>query len=395
MPKLGILTSHPIQYQAPLFRELSSRIDIHVYFAHKQTADEHAAAGFGIAFDWDVDLLSGYPQTFLNNCAVHPNTNTFRGCDTPDIIEEIIKGNFDAFLVMGWQLKSYWQAIRACHRCNVPVLVRGDSHLDTARSWLKKCVKVVVHRWIMRQFDGYLIVGQKAKEYLLHYGARESRMFFSPHFIDNVWFKKQAADSNKNETLNSLGCNKNFRTILFVGKFTSIKRPADIVRAVDILKECCPDLEVQVLFVGSGTLQAKIKEIAHQSKAPIVFAGFKNQSELPAIYSASDLFVLPSDGETWGLVVNEAMACGTPAIVSEMVGCAPDLIEKGTTGATFPVGDVESLATAMGEFLNKKQSRGVQKMISSKMAVYSVENAADGVLAAMQSLCRMSPDFKA
>ena len=390
MLKLGILTSHPIQYQAPLFRELSSRIDIHVYFAHKQTADEQAAAGFGTPFEWDVDLLTGYPQTFLKNCATLPKVNTFRGCDTPDIIEEINEGNFDAFLVMGWQLKCYWQAIRACHRFNVPVLVRGDSQLDTPRPWFKKLVKKILYRWLMRQFDGYLIVGQKAKEYLLHYGAPKSRMFFSPHFIDNEWFRKQAADSDRSETLNSLGCDQKLKTILFVGKFIRKKRPADLVCAVAILKERCPDIEVQVLFVGSGALEDEIKKVAHQSKVPVVFAGFKNQSELPAIYSASDLFVLPSDGgETWGLVVNESMACGTPAIVSEMVGCAPDLIERGTTGAIFPVGDIECMATAMKEFLNKKQSNGVQKMISSKMSIYSVKTAADGVLAAMQSLCRI------
>jgi len=113
--RIGVLTSHPIQYQAPYFRALTKRADLHVFFAHRPTAEQQGS-GFGRSFNWDVDLLSGYSYTFLRNKAKNPGTNSFFGCDTPEIKEVIRTGHFDAFIVSGWFLKSYWQAVRACKR---------------------------------------------------------------------------------------------------------------------------------------------------------------------------------------------------------------------------------------------------------------------------------------
>ena len=154
--KLGILVSHPIQYYAPLFRELARQLDLTVYFAHRQTAQAQADAGFGIAFEWDVDVLAGYPHQFLQNRAKTPNVSSFSGCDTPQIIDEIRQGNFDAFLVMGWYLKSYWQAIRACRRAGVPLMVRGDSQLVTPRGHWKRWAKELVYHYLLRHFDACL-----------------------------------------------------------------------------------------------------------------------------------------------------------------------------------------------------------------------------------------------
>src|SRR3954471_4092901 len=105
MPRLGVLASHPIQYQAPLFRELAKRLDLKVFFAHRQTAQQQAEAGFGTAFDWDVDLLSGYAHMFLENRAPRPGVGRFLGCDTPEVANRIATGRFDAFLVTGWNLR--------------------------------------------------------------------------------------------------------------------------------------------------------------------------------------------------------------------------------------------------------------------------------------------------
>ena len=123
--RLGILASQPIQYQAPLFRALAQRLDLQVYCAHRQTPREQAAAGFGVAFDWDVDLLSGYESRFLQNVSAEPGGEGFAGYDAPEIAAIIERSRFDAFLVMGWHAKSYWQAIRACWATGTPVLVRG------------------------------------------------------------------------------------------------------------------------------------------------------------------------------------------------------------------------------------------------------------------------------
>src|SRR5260221_3257269 len=193
--RIGFLLSHPIQYYAPIFRELATRCDLAVFFAHRQTAEQQARAGFGTAFDWDVDLLSGYESRFLVNVARQPSTDRFGGCDTPGVADGIARGKFDAVVVPGWGLRSYSQAAQACRRLGVPVLVRGDSQLGGRRNLAVRLAKAVVFPHLLRRFDGFLYVGQRHREYLLHYGAPADRMFFSPHCVDNDVFAAASADA--------------------------------------------------------------------------------------------------------------------------------------------------------------------------------------------------------
>lgn len=387
--KIGILTSHPIQYQAPLFRALAKEVDLTVYFAHRQDAEGQAKAGYGVSFDWDVDLLSGYASQFLNNRSKQPNVFSFAGCDTPEIPEIIESGRFGAFIVTGWYLKCYWQAIRACQRHGVPVLVRGDSQLATPRSFWKRTAKEILYRWVMRQFDGFLYVGRRNLEYLQHYGASPERCFFSPHFIDVAWFHERSRLSleERRAVRRELCAGDEEYLLLFVGRLVEMKRPADLLLASVQLKK--QGLVVRPVYVGSGPLEVSLREQARQLGVEATFAGFKNQTALPPIYAAADLFVLPSTGEeTWGLVVNEAMACGMPAIVSSAAGCAPDLIDEQWTGKSFPAGDIDILAGAIEEMLPRLKSAASLQAIQEKMAIYSVKNAAAGICTAAVALTR-------
>ena len=425
---LGILTSHPIQYQAPWFRALAKICDLEVFFAHRQTASEQGKAGFGVEFEWDVDLLSGYKHTFIKNISASPGVECFSGCDTP-AIGEIIRSKraeasgrevkrFDAFIVCGWYLKCYRQAIRGCRAADVPVLVRGDSQLGTPRSWPKRLVMEVRQRWLLRQFDGFLTVGQRNREYLEHFGARPETIFFIPHFVDNEWFsaKAETAKKRKADIRNQWGASENTLVILFVGKFQRIKRPGDILRAMSLMSsqepnvgELTPDgnhqlpiasesvecqlginkqsLNFMAVFVGSGELEEDLRLSAEKLGVHARFAGFKNQSELPAYYVAADVLVLSSESETWGLVVNEAMACGLPAIVSDAVGCAPDLIEEGKTGFTFKLGNTAELADNLSMLANMKLTgHDFAPALKEKMRVYSLQNAVLSTMLALQQL---------
>ena len=127
--RIGFLVSHPIQYYSPIFRELARQCDLTVFYAHRQTAAQQASAGFGVAFDWDIDLMSGYESRFLDNVASRPSTDRFRGCDTPGIAREIAGGTFDAFVVPGWALLSYWQAMRACRRAEMRHCLHAASRM--------------------------------------------------------------------------------------------------------------------------------------------------------------------------------------------------------------------------------------------------------------------------
>jgi len=375
--RIGFLISHPIQYYTPIFRELAKRCDLTVYYAHRQNAEQQGRAGFGIAFDWDIDLLSGYNSQFLTNIAREPSTGHFGGCNTPEIADIIANGRFDAFVVPGWSLRCYWQAQKACRRARVPILVRGDSQLVGPRSAALKLVKALAFSHVVSRFDGYLYVGRRNREYLEHYGAPADRLFFCPHCVDNEAFAT-GSEVARHEAGRQPG-----RRVLFVGRLIGDKRPLDLVRAMAQLAKTDDSLEL--LVVGAGELDSALREAVRAEGLKARFLGFVNQSRLPAVYASADAIVLPSSYETWGLVVNEAMACGVPAVVSDTVGCGPDLVVPGVTGEVFPVGHIGSLAGAIKAVLDFDPSK-TRRSLMERMEIYSPSRAAESMVGAAATL---------
>jgi glycosyltransferase involved in cell wall biosynthesis len=390
MYKIGILSTHPIQYYSPLYRELAGRagIDLVVYYAHRPTAQEQGAPGFGVAFEWDVPLLDGYRYQFLQNRGTRPNASSYRGCDTPEIAGIIERERYDAFLVHGWYTRSYRQAMRACWRARTPLMVRGDSTLLTTKSRLRKLAKRFTHRHFVPKFDAYLVVGQRAREYYLTYGADPKRMESSPHFVDNDRFARGATEAHRDQLAlrAKWGLEADQTVFVFSGKFVEQKRPMDFIRA--IAQAHAGGANVAGLMIGDGPIRGEIEEWIRSSGAPIRLTGFVNQSGIPAAYAAGDVLVLLSE-ETWGLVVNEGMACGLPAIVSDRVGCAVDLISNGTTGFVYPHENVEALAKRMTQLaLDQDLLRRMSNAARLRVGDYSVQAAADGLLRAVQRISR-------
>jgi len=391
MTRLAVVVSHPIQYHAPWYRALANVTDLTVFFCHKQDAHGQAAAGFSEPFEWDVPLLEGYQSAWLTNCAPAPGVDRFSGCDTPDIGRHLANGRFDACIVSGWYLKSYLQAMRACRAQGIRLLVRGDSHLLERRSRWRALVKHWPYRWMLSRVDGHLCVGQANRDYLRHYGVREERLFNAPHFVDNDRFASGAAAARATgdaERLRSAwGAVAGDTLFLFVGKLTPLKRTRDFVAS--IANAAARNPRVRGAVIGSGPEEASLQQLAASVNAPVAFHGFVNQSALPACYAAADCLVVPSESESWGLVVNEAMATGLPAIVTERVGCAPDLIEFGETGFTYGAGDLEMLPErllGMSGLLLENRSR-VTEAVLARVSRYTCDRAVEGVLSAV----RMTP----
>lgn len=385
--RVGLLATHPIQYQVPWFQALArqAEIDLTVLYC-LMPSPEQQGVEFGLSFTWDLPLLEGYRHERLENVARVPSTQAFSGCDTPAIGERLRALGIQALITNGWQVKSCVQALLACRRQGLPCLVRGDSNALRARPWPLR----LVHRLLLRQYTACLCVGRANADFYRSNGVPEARLFFAPHCVDNARFVSQATDlAPRRAALRAqFGLPGDACVVLFCGKLIEKKRPLELLDALTVLRLRDPEAaaRLHLLMVGDGALRAACEARAQAAGLPVHFAGFLNQSEVARAYVAADVLVLPSDhGETWGLVVNEAMACARPALVSDRVGCHPDLVLPGQTGAVVPFGDLSGWADALAQVAHDPagwQQRGLAAR--AHVAGYSLDDLVAGTLRALR-----------
>ena len=387
--RVAVVTSHPIQYQVPWLQRLAARdgVELRVYFAMLPDTVEQGRE-FGVAFAWDLPLLDGYEYTVLENCAKVPSMTAFNGCDTPQIYREIRRGRFDAVIVNGWVVKTCLQALVACRLAGIPCIVRGEANGLRPRAFWKRWL----HRLLLAQYSAFLTIGSNNRRYYLDSGVPAARMFSTPYCVDNERFAN-AADDWRQQTghvalCERFGLSPDKPTFLFSGKFVEKKRPSDIVAAVRLLTSK-GTADFQVLMVGEGPLGDTLR--ATSKDLPIRYSGFLNQSEITSAYAVADCLLLPSDhGETWGLVVNEAMACGLPALVSDQAGCAVDLIVPGQTGDCFACGNVGELAALLARYAKAPDLLRQMGAEARRRVVpgYNFERVVSGVLDALDYVRR-------
>ena len=388
--RIGILSTHPVQYYAPWFRYLAKHLPLTVYYAHEQSPKEQSDAGFQVEFEWDNDPLAGYDYRWLRNLSSGRTGSRFLRFNTPGIHEIIRTGGFSGFLVIGWDYMSAWQACWAARKSGVPVLMRGDSQLGGYRSALTLLLKRAVYPFGLQQFSGHLYVGERNREYLINYGVPPDRLFFAPHCIDGEYFSKGARvaeSSGQCDRIRSrFGIPDGAFVFAFFGKLIDKKRPGDFLEGVRRYLQKEEGRNVHALIVGDGPLAVSLKQKAEEIGDRVHFAGFVNQSEMPGFYRTADVIVLPSDArETWGLVVSEAAACGRPAIVSEEVGCAPDLIDNEYTGFSYTLGDCAQLVDRMASARSVCTVRfnHVQRALAASCSRYSIPRATEGLMLAI------------
>lgn len=388
MMRVGILLTHPTQYHSPWFQELAQRREINFkVFYYFQPDVNQQGVDFNTAFQWDLPLLEGYSSVFLKNVANRPGFH-FSGCDTPGIARIISSRRYDAWIINGWKVKSDWQAIRSCWKNRVPMLIRGDSHLiDPKPLHIRLAKRLVLGHWIPR-FDRYLTVGKLNEDFYKSYGADSSKFFPVRHYVDIERFATQAKDERTvpSESMTKWGIPNDAVVFLFAGKFIAKKRPMDAIHAIERVR--AKHLKAHLLMVGDGNLRPVLENYVRERRLPVTFTGFLNQREIGRAYACSQVLLLPSGyAETWGLVVNEAMSCSLPAIVSDRVGCAPDLIHDGKTGVVFPAGNIEKLASAMEIYVQDERLRRTNgENAYREVQNYSIAFAVDNTLAALKSL---------
>lgn len=385
--KLTVVLTHPVQYYAAWFRHIASHcpeIALTVLYV-VEPMPQQQGVGFEQPIAWDTPMTDGYRCRIVRQArdtdCVH--SDRFWGVDAPQVGSAIRGTHPDVVLVCGWYSIALVRALLFCSRRGIPVLYRGDTHLGNRPAGWRRPAWGLKTWLLLRLCRGYLSVGKRTREYLRHFGLPDSEIFDVPHCVDNDFFARSAAPYQAGSTREgarlSLGLLPDEFVVLFVGKLEQKKRPLDAVRAVAALGPGC-----RLLMVGSGRLNGDARKEAHRLKAKVAWAGFLNQSELGRAYAAADCLVLPSDwGDTWGLVVNEALACGVPCVVSDQVGCAPDLVLSGETGEIFPFGDVPSLAGTLERIRGRlKGGHDFAPTCRRQVDAYSFAAATRGLLKA-------------
>jgi glycosyltransferase involved in cell wall biosynthesis len=345
--KLGIVTTHPIQYYAPLFRLLaqSTKLDIKVFYTWSQAEKKVYDVEFQMARSWDINLLEGYDYTFVPNVSKEPGSHHHRGILNPTLIQEIEQWGADTLLVFGWNFSSHLKVLRY-FKGKIPIYFRGDSTLidESKGISIRKIMRRIALTWVYRYIDFALYVGTANKEYYQAHGLKPDQLIYAPHAIDNERFAKD--DEQQNELAlawrKNLGINQSAIVFLFAGKLNRNKNSEILIEAFKaVMTKTNKDLKL--VIAGNGELENKLKA-NYQHDVDIRLIGFQNQSTMPVLYRMADVYILPSKSETWGLAVNEAMACKRAVVVSSTCGCASDLVQQGINGYVFKMGDVHDLA---------------------------------------------------
>ena len=354
--KLAIIISHPIQYNVPLFRLLAERgvIEIMVFYSWGNAVIENKYdPGFGRVIKWDIPLLEGYPSKFLDNTSRRPGSDHFLGIINPDIVPQIDAWKPDAVLIYGWNFKSHLMTMRH-YKGKLPVYFRGDSTLLDDRPGLRHIIRNIFLKWVYSRVDKVFYVGQRNKEYFERAGLKDSELIRAPHAIDNDFFQTHADEheAEAKQWRQSLKIGQDSLVFLFAGKMERKKAPLLLLEAFKAAQ--FPE-STHLIFVGSGELDGALMAAAKSGN--IHFIGFQNQKRMPVVYRLGDVFVLPSAGpaETWGLAINEAMACGRPVIASSKCGGAIDLIREGLNGYIFESGNKKDLQHKLSLFQKNKE----------------------------------------
>lgn len=351
--KAAYFLTHPIQYQSPMIRALgAAEVDVHVIYGPMALEWAERDAELGRDQPWDIPLLEGYSFQILESPFWFGPAGFF--CLRSRIKKLLTLLRPDAVWIHGWGDAYSVAAWNAAWQLGIPILLRGEAHLQCLKGgWLRRWL----HRQILTHCFGtvacFLAIGSLNRDFYLSYGVPSWKIVSVPYAVDNERFSRidETVTEDAAAWRGRLGIVSGEKVVGFFGKLKQAKRPDLALRGLARAAEGLPEEQRPwLLFVGDGPLRTRLEKLAAKIYPRRVrFLGFQNQSRLPALYRLVDLLLLPSDFEPWGLVVNEAMGAGRPAVVSDRVGAAVDLVAG--TGRVVPAGSAEKLAEALRSLL--------------------------------------------
>lgn len=367
--RVVLLHNYLTPYRIPLFTELARRFDFEVWilgdisamrewsgrapegaFAHRMLP--HRKALFG----------SRYNALVVN----------------PGLTAELRRHRPDVLIVCGWDSPATFRAALHARRAGIPLALWAGS-TPAERTWVRALTRPAV-RWLVRQADAWLAYGSRSRDYLVSLGAREDRVFraFNTVEIDAFARNSRLDDAARRAVREELGVGDD-RVVLYCGNLLELKGIDELLAGFAAF--AAQTRGVSLVLVGSGAdgprFQQRARELGLEGR--VVFAGYKPRAELPRYYGAADLFVLPSRTEVWGLVINEALACGVPVIASNAAGAVADLMHDGVNGYVVPPRDPEALRDALTRYfaLTNDDREAMREAARRSIAPFTIARAAD------------------
>jgi glycosyltransferase involved in cell wall biosynthesis len=384
--RILFVASHPVQYQSPLFQRFAAhpQVDMHVAYCSLKGAEAAHDPGFDAVVQWDVPLLSGYPWTHIPNKG--SGSESFLGLRNTGLWDMIRRGNYDAVIsFVGYVRSTFWIALTAAKISKAAFLFGTDATTLVPRSghaW-KRTVKKFLWPRLFRLADQVIVPSSGTRDLMFALGLPNERVTVTPYTVDNDWWERESEKVDRSMVRSSWGAAPADSVILFCGKLQPWKRPLDLLRAFAKAELS----NALLVFAGEGPLRSQLETEANALgiASRIRLLGFVNQSALPAVYTPSDLMVLPSEYEPFAVVVNEAMCCGCPVAASDHVGAVRDLVKPVHADFVYPCGDVKALANLLRQALEDRATlKSIGKASLAHMRTWSPEKNIATTIAAVQ-----------
>lgn len=394
-PGLAIFDTHPVQYRVPVYAALERDFGVPVtqYYASDFSIAGYFDREFQTSFAWPSNVLEGAARAVYFSRSRDGGARSFEEVTPRGVAEAVRRLAGRPVLVTGYAPSFYRHVLFYALRYRCPILFRAETiDLPMSRGWLKEAARDAWLRFVYGRCDRLLPIGIQSTRHYRRLGCPPEKLVDAPYCVNSSLFEcdENARTRLRNITRDRLGLPPDALAILMSGKVYARKNPLLLVQAVRLLPEHLRH-RVALIFLGDGEQRKAVEALAAESPAIRVhITGFCNQNELSPYFHAADLLAMPSQWETWGLSVNDSLHHGLPCVVSETVGCHPDLIEPGVTGEVTEANSAGALAAGLQRLITwmppGENGAALRERCRAKVAGYSTAKAAEGIVRAYRSL---------
>ena len=357
--KLAIIAPTCFYYQAPLFRALAAndRINLIVYFCSNEgSSGKDVKSVYGYDQNWGVEeqLLEGYSSKLLKNHSPKGSyLKSLTGLANFGVWDELRRERPDAVVIMSWMNPTWWLAFLACLRFKIPVLFMTDANfyaeelINTWKSWIKR---YCLGKFLFPLTAGFLCAGTANRLLYSSHGVQDEKLvpFAYSWGYQQLIEKSEGLRNQRLQLRKKHGVPEDASIVLYCGRLSSEKASMELLKAYQLVSHP----KKALVLIGDGSLRSQMQDfIDLHGLESVYFMGFKNRNDLSDFYALADILVLPSNRETWGLVVNEALSFSLPVVVSDQVGSGVDLVISDENGYIFPAGEIQALADQISKLL--------------------------------------------